>query len=45
MLGKVVMKEKQSEAYLGDILCCQGLRASKEASIRERTAKVKGSIY
>ena len=45
MLGKVVLKEKCSEAYLGDILCSQGLRASTEASIRERTAKVKGSIY
>ena len=45
MLGKVVMKEKHSEAYFEDILFCQGLRPSTEASIRERTAKVKGSIY
>ena len=45
MLGKVEMREKHSEAYLGDILCCKGLRASTEASIKERTAKVKGSIY
>ena len=45
MLGKVIMKEKSSEAYLGDILCSEGLRASTEASIRERAGKVKGSIY
>ena len=45
MLGKVVLNEKGSEAYLGDILSSQGLRASTEASIRDRAAKVKGSIY
>ena len=45
MLGKVVLKEKESEAYLGDILSSQGLRASTEASIKDRGAKVKGSIY
>ena len=45
MLGKVVLNEKGSEAYLGDILSSQGLRASTDASIRDRAAKVKGSIY
>ena len=45
MLGKVVLKEKESEAYLGDILSSQGLHASTEASIRLRAAKIKGSIY
>ena len=45
MMGKIIMKEKINEAYLGDILCSEGLRASTEASIRARVAKVKGSIY
>ena len=45
MLGKISMKEKTSEAYLGDILSSEGLRASTEASIRDRVGKVKGSIY
>ena len=45
MLGKVVMKEKTSEAYLGDNLCSKGLRASTAASNRDKVAKVKGSIY
>ena len=45
MLGKVVMKEKTSEAYLGENLCSKGLRASTAASNRDKVAKVKGSIY
>ena len=45
MLGKISLKEKTSEAYLGDILSSEGLRASTEASIRDRVGKVKGSIY
>ena len=45
MLGNIVMTEKKSEKYLGDILCSEGLRASVEASIKERAGKVKGSIY
>ena len=39
------MKEKKSEAYLGDILCSEGIEASIEATIKDRAAKVKGSIY
>ena len=45
MLGNIVMTEKKSEKYLGDIVCSEGLRASVEASIKERAGKVKGSIY
>ena len=45
MLGKIIMKEKQSEAYLGDVLCSEGLNASIQATIKDRTARVKGSIY
>ena len=45
MLGKISLKEKTSEAYLGDILSSEGLRASTEASNRDRVGKVKGSIY
>ena len=44
MLGQIVMKEKKSEAYLGDILCSEGLEASIEATIKDRAAKLKGSI-
>ena len=44
MLGQIVMKEKISEAYLGDILCSEGLEASIKATIKDRAAKVKGSI-
>ena len=45
MLGKIIMKEKKCEAYLGDILSSEGLRESIEATIKDRTARVKGSIY
>ena len=45
MLGKIQMKEKQSEFYLGDVLCSEGLTASIQATIQDRTARVKGSIY
>ena len=45
MLGKIVMKENKCEAYLGDILCSRGLEASLEATIQNRAAKTKGSIY
>ena len=40
MLGEIVLKEKKSEAYLGE-----GLTASVQATIKGRTSKVKGSIY
>ena len=45
MLGSIVLSEKKSEKYLGDILCSEGLRASVEASIKDRAGKVKGCIY
>ena len=45
MLGKVMLEEKLTDKYLGDILSSQGLSASVEASIRDREAKIKGSIY
>ena len=45
MLGEIVLKEKKSEAYLGDVLCSEGLTASVQATIKDRTSKVKGSIY
>ena len=45
MLGKDVIHEKEQEKYLGDILSSLGLSASVRATVRDRTAKVKGSIY
>jgi hypothetical protein len=45
MMGSIVMTEKKSEKYLGDILCSEGLRASVKASIEDRAGKVKGSNY
>ena len=45
MLGNIVMTEKKAEKYLGDILCSEGLRASTEATIKDRAGKVKGAIY
>ena len=45
MLGEITMKEKQNEAYLGDVLCGIGLTASIQATIKDRTPRVKGSIY
>jgi hypothetical protein len=45
MLGSIVLSEKKSEKYMGDILCSEGLRTSVEASIKDRAGKVKGCIY
>ena len=45
MLGKVQINEKITDKYLGDILSSLGLRASVEATVKEREAKIKGSIY
>ena len=45
MLGKMQINEKQQELYLGDILDSQGLKESVKATIKDRTGKVKGSIY
>jgi hypothetical protein len=44
-LGKDIIQEKQEEKYLGDILSSLGLSASVRATVKDRTAKVKGSIY
>ena len=44
-LGKVKLGEKKEEKYLGDILSSLGLADSVEASVEERAAKIKGSIY
>ena len=40
MLGRIIMKEKKCEAYLGDILSSEGLRESIEATIKDRIARV-----
>ena len=45
MLGKIVMKEKPQENYLGDIPDSQGLSQSVEATIKGREAKIKSIIY
>ena len=45
MLGKMILTEKQQEKYLGDILDSRGLKESVKATIKDRTGKVKGSIY
>ena len=45
ILGQMIFKEKQQEKYLGDILDSRGLTQSGEGTIKEREAKVKGSIY
>ena len=37
--------EKEEEKYLGDILSSQGLSASVRATVKDRTGKVKGSLY
>ena len=45
MLGKNPLQEKNQEKYLGDILDSQGLAESVEATVKDRNAKVKGSLY
>ena len=40
MLGRIIMKEKKCEAYLGDILSSEGLRETIEATIKDRIARV-----
>ena len=45
LLGKDVIYEKEEEKYLGDILSSQGLSASVRATVKDRTGKVKGSLY
>ena len=43
--GKFLVKAKKSEKYLGQILHQDGLAESAKATIKDRTAKVKGAIY
>ena len=45
MLGKNVIHEKPEEKYLGDIFSSLGLAESVEATVNERTPKVKASYY
>ena len=45
MIGEMIVHEKNQEKYLGDILDSRGLVESVEATIKDREAKVKGSIY
>ena len=44
-LGINILLEKSQEKYLGDVFCSQGLSASVEATVKERSSKIKGSIY
>ena len=44
MFGDFILKRKTSEKYLGDILDENGLAASVESTIRERTGKVRGAV-
>ena len=43
--GDFVMKEKDQDIYLGDVLSSEGLAASVEATIAHRMGKVKGVMY
>ena len=45
MMGKIELKERVTEKYLGDVLSSLGLSASVEATIEDREGKIKGSIY
>ena len=45
MLGDIEVKEKKNDSYLGDKLCSEGLRACIEETVKDRTEKIKGSIY
>lgn len=45
LLSGKVLEERNEEKYLGDILNSQGLAASVESTVKQREAKVKGSIY
>ena len=44
-LGRIVMKKKFIEKYLGDLLDSRGLSASVESTIRGREPKAKGALY
>ena len=40
-----MVKQKQSDRYLGQILHSDGVKASVNATISERVAKIKGAIF
>jgi hypothetical protein len=44
-LRNILVKEMLEDSYLGDRLSSLGLAASVQATIRDREAKIKGSIY
>ena len=43
MLGKIELKEKKAESYLGDKLSSEGLKSSVEETIKDRAGKIKAS--
>ena len=43
--GDFLAKRKEADKYLGQLIHEDGLEASVEATIRDRTGKVKGAIY
>ena len=45
MLSRKVLEEKYEDKYLGDMLSSRGLADSVDSTVKEREAKVKGSIY
>ena len=44
-IGANILFEKRQAKYLGDVFRSQGLAASVETTVKERSAKIKGSIY
>ena len=44
MFGKIETKCKLQDKYLGDILHCEGLGASVDATVKDRAGKVKGAM-
>ena len=45
MFGEFLANRKKSDKYLGQTIHEDGLEASVEATIKERTGKIKGAIY
>jgi hypothetical protein len=43
--GEFIMKEKEQDIYLGDVLSSNGLEASVDATVKHRIGKVKGIVY
>ena len=44
-LGDFQLKRKESDRYLGQILLTNGVRASCEATIKDREGKIKGATF